>query len=87
MTQVSVAKPLRLLEAAGPVVKKTVQGKEKLHDLNPVPIRLLHDRWVSKYTGPRAASLTGLKTELEAPMEKVFEIYIRTTPERVCGKK
>jgi uncharacterized protein YndB with AHSA1/START domain len=54
-----------------------------LHYLNTVPIRLIHDRWVSKYTEPWAAGLAGLKSELEHPMEKVFEIYIRTTPERL----
>jgi len=54
-----------------------------LHFLNPVPIRLVHDRWVSKYAEPWAAALSCLKTELEHPMEKVFEIYIRTTPERL----
>jgi uncharacterized protein YndB with AHSA1/START domain len=60
------------------------RGREKLHFLNPVPIRLVHDRWVSKYTEPWAATLTGLKRTLEeAVMEKVFEIYIKTTPERL----
>ncbi len=59
------------------------RGREKLHYLNTVPIRLIHDRWVSKYTEPWAAGLTGLKAELEQSMEKVFEIYIRTTPERL----
>jgi uncharacterized protein YndB with AHSA1/START domain len=57
------------------------RGREKLHFLNPVPIRLIHDRWVSKYTEPWAAGLVSLKEELEEMMEKVFEIYIRTTPE------
>jgi uncharacterized protein YndB with AHSA1/START domain len=56
----------------------------KLHFLNPVPIRLVHDRWVSKYAEPWAAALSGLKHELEEKtMEKVFEIYIKTTPERL----
>ena len=59
------------------------RGREKLHFLNPVPIRLVHDRWVSKYSEPWAASLSELKTRLERPMEKVFEIYIKTTPERL----
>jgi uncharacterized protein YndB with AHSA1/START domain len=54
-----------------------------LHFLNPVPIRLVHDRWVSKYAEPWASELSRLKTELEKPMEKVFEIYIKTTPERL----
>ena len=48
-----------------------------------VPIRLIYDRWVSKYTEPWAAALTGLKRELEKPMEKVYEIYIKTSPERL----
>jgi uncharacterized protein YndB with AHSA1/START domain len=60
------------------------RGREKLHFLNPVPIRLVHDRWVSKYAEPWAATLTGLKKRLEEElMEKVFEIYIKTTPERL----
>jgi len=82
LTRVGIAKHLRLLEEAGLVVTKR-RGREKLHYLNPVPIRLMHDRWVSRYTEPWAAGLSGLKTELEQGMEKVFEIYIRTTPERL----
>jgi uncharacterized protein YndB with AHSA1/START domain len=82
MTRIAVAKHLRLLEEAGLVISRR-QGREKLHYLNPVPIRLIHDRWVSKYTEPWAAGLAGLKQELEHPMEKVFEIYIRTSPERL----
>jgi len=82
MTRIAVAKHLRLLEEAGLVVSRR-RGREKLHYLNPVPIRLVYDRWVSKYTDTWAAGLAGLKTELEMHMEKVFEIYIRTTPERL----
>ena len=59
------------------------RGREKLHFLNPVPIRLIHDRWVSKYAEPWAAGLSEIKQKLEKPMEKIFEIYIRTTPERL----
>src|SRR6476660_3793523 len=82
MSRFGVMKHLKQLEEAGLVVTKR-RGREKLHFLNPVPIRLVHDRWVSKYAEPWAAALSGLKTELEKPMEKVFEIYIRTTPERL----
>jgi uncharacterized protein YndB with AHSA1/START domain/biotin operon repressor len=82
MTRIGVAKHLRLLEDAGLVVTQR-RGREKLHFLNPVPIRLVHDRWVSKYTEGWAAGLADLKHELERTMEKVFEIYIRTTPERL----
>src|ERR671924_432490 len=83
MTRIGVMKHLRLLEEAGLVTTKR-RGREKLHFLNPVPIRLVHDRWVSKYAEPWAATLTGLKRTLEeATMEKVFEIYIKTTPERL----
>ncbi len=82
MTRFGVMKHLRQLEAAGLVVTRR-RGREKLHFLNPVPIRLIHDRWVSKYAQPWVAGLADLKERLEAPMEKVFEIYIRTTPERL----
>ncbi len=92
MTRFGVMKHLKQLEDAGLVVTRR-QGREKLHFLNPVPIRLVHDRWVSKYAEPWAAGLSGLKQELEhtmepkttqpKTMEKVFEIYIKTTPERL----
>ena len=82
MTRFGVMKHLRLLEDAGLVVTRR-RGREKLHYLNPVPIRLVHDRGVSKYAEPWAAALSGLKSRLENPMEKVFEIYIKTTPERL----
>jgi uncharacterized protein YndB with AHSA1/START domain/DNA-binding transcriptional ArsR family regulator len=99
MTRFGVMKHLKVLQEAGLVTTKR-HGREKLHFLNPVPIRLVHDRWVSKYAEPWAATLTGLKTRIEEapqmdthssgkrpwtalPTEKVFEIYIRTTPERL----
>jgi uncharacterized protein YndB with AHSA1/START domain/DNA-binding transcriptional ArsR family regulator len=80
MTRFGVMKHLKLLEEAGLVVTRR-QGREKLHFLNPIPIRLLHDRWVSKYTEPWVAALSDLKQTLEdKTMKKVFEIYIKTTP-------
>ncbi len=82
ITRFGVMKHLKQLEEAGLVVTRR-RGREKLHFLNPVPIRLVHDRWVSKYAEPWAATLSGLKQRLESPMEKIFEIYIRTTPERL----
>jgi uncharacterized protein YndB with AHSA1/START domain len=82
MTRFGVMKHLKVLEEAGLVVTKR-RGREKLHFLNVVPIRLIHDRWVSKYAEPWAATLSDLKHELERTMEKVFEIYIKTTPERL----
>jgi uncharacterized protein YndB with AHSA1/START domain/DNA-binding transcriptional ArsR family regulator len=100
MTRFGVMKHLKVLEAAGLVTSRR-RGREKLHFLNPVPIRLVHDRWVSKYAEPWAATLSGLKTRIEeeaemdtqtssakrpwtaAPADKVFEIYIKTTPERL----
>jgi len=83
MTRFGVMKHLRVLEEAGLVVTRR-RGREKLHFLNAVPIRLVHDRWVSKYAEPWAASLSALKQTLEEEsMEKVFEIYIKTTPERL----
>jgi uncharacterized protein YndB with AHSA1/START domain/DNA-binding transcriptional ArsR family regulator len=83
MTRFGVMKHLKLLEQAGLVVSRR-RGREKLHFLNPVPIRLVHDRWVSKYAEPWAAALSELKQNIEEDvMEKVFEIYIKTTPERL----
>jgi uncharacterized protein YndB with AHSA1/START domain len=83
MTRFGVMKHLKVLEEANLVTTKR-RGREKLHFLNPVPIRLVHDRWVSKYAEPWAAALSGLKHRLEdTTMEKVFEIYIKTTPERL----
>ena len=101
MSRFGVMKHLKVLEEAG-VVTTRRQGREKLHFLNPVPIRLVHDRWVSKYAEPWAATLSGLKDYLEdedmttvktvsweegtAPVAAgtaVFEVYIKTTPERL----
>src|SRR5437660_10617827 len=101
MTRFGVMKHLKQLEEAGLVVTRR-RGREKLHYLNPVPIRLIHDRWVSKYAEPWAAGLSELKTDLEdeamqtvktvswaegtAPVAEgtaVFEVFIKTTPERL----
>ena len=64
MTRFGVMKHLRLLEDAGLVVARR-SGREKLHYLNPVPIRLIHDRWIDKYTERRVSALADLKSELE----------------------
>jgi DNA-binding transcriptional ArsR family regulator len=64
MTRFGVMKHLRVLEDAGLVVSRR-QGREKLHFLNPVPIRLIHDRWISKYAEHRVAALADLKSKLE----------------------
>ncbi len=101
MSRFGVMKHLGVLEAAGLVTTRR-QGREKLHYLNAVPIRLAHDRWVSKYAAPWAATLSALKTHLEdatvethkqvswadgtAPVADgtaVFEVFIKTTPERL----
>ena len=64
MTRFGVMKHLKVLEAAGLVVTRW-KGREKLHFLNPVPIRLIHDRWIDKYTERRVSALANLKAELE----------------------
>jgi DNA-binding transcriptional ArsR family regulator len=64
MTRFGVMKHLKVLEEAGLVTTKR-RGREKLHFLNPVPIRLVHDRWVSKYAEPWAAGLSELKKDIE----------------------
>jgi DNA-binding transcriptional ArsR family regulator len=65
MTRFGVAKHLRVLEDASLVVSRR-RGREKLHFLNPVPIRLVHDRWIDKYTERRVSALADLKSELES---------------------
>jgi uncharacterized protein YndB with AHSA1/START domain/DNA-binding transcriptional ArsR family regulator len=105
LSRFGVMKHLKVLEGAGLVIARR-RGREKLHFLNPVPIRLVHDRWVSKYAEPWAAGLSGLKQRIEeepamdtqteidtqgpgrrpwtaSPTDRVFEIYIKTTPERL----
>jgi DNA-binding transcriptional ArsR family regulator len=64
MTRFGVMKHLRLLEEAGLVVTRR-SGREKLHFLNPVPIRLIHDRWIDKYTELQVSALSELKDNLE----------------------
>jgi len=66
MTRFGVMKHLRVLEDAGLVVTQR-QGREKLHYLNAVPIRLIHDRWIDKYTEHRVSALAEIKTRLEEP--------------------
>ena len=82
MTRFGVMKHLKVLEEASLVVSKR-RGREKLHFLNPVPIRLVYERWVSKYAEPWVETLSELKQviEKEEKMEKVYEIYIKTTPD------
>jgi DNA-binding transcriptional ArsR family regulator len=65
MTRFGVMKHLRVLEKAGLVVTRR-SGREKLHFLNAVPIRLIHDRWIDKYTERHVAALVDLKTSLES---------------------
>jgi DNA-binding transcriptional ArsR family regulator len=67
MTRFGVMKHLRVLEEAGLVVTRR-SGREKLHFLNPVPIRLVHDRWIDKYTERHVSALADLKHELEGEM-------------------
>ena len=64
MTRFGVMKHLKVLEEAGLVVVRR-SGREKLHFLNPVPIRLIHDRWIGKYTERHVSALVDLKNELE----------------------
>jgi len=66
ISRFGVMKHLRVLQDAGLVVARR-SGREKLHFLNPVPIRLIHDRWIDKYTAGPASMLAGLKKALEEP--------------------
>jgi len=65
MTRFGVMKHLRVLEGAG-LVTTQWSGREKLHFLNAVPIRLIHDRWINKYREQQVAALADLKKSLES---------------------
>ncbi len=92
MTRFGVMKHLGVLEQAGLITTRKV-GREKLHFLNPVPIQLIHDRWVSKYTRGRAEALSDLKAALEggsamdgatiATLTQVYQVFIKATPEQI----
>lgn len=80
-----VMRHLRVLEAAG-LVSTRKEGRFRYHFLNPIPIRLVHDRWIANYELPVIRTMVGLKGYLEDPVMTVtkrYEIYIATTPERL----
>jgi uncharacterized protein YndB with AHSA1/START domain/DNA-binding transcriptional ArsR family regulator len=92
MTRFGVMKHLRVLQDAGLVVAHRA-GREKLHFLNPVPIRLIHDRWIDKYTERQVSALTDLKSELEEQAmtaiadstvtTQVYQVYIKASPQAI----
>src|SRR6185436_19747313 len=74
MTRFGVMKHLGVLEEASLVTTVRV-GREKRHFLNPVPIRLVHDRWIGKFAGPIVSAMSNLKTHLETPMDRIDHVY------------
>ena len=85
MTRFGVMKHLGVLEEANLVTTMKV-GREKRHFLNPVPIRLVHDRWISKYAEPVVGAMSALKSSLENPMDTIdhiYSVYIKAAPDRV----
>ena len=85
MTRFGVMRHLDVLEAAALVTTRR-EGREKRHYLNPVPIRLMHDRWISKYAEPVIGALSAMKRHLEAPVstfEHVYSVFIQAPPDRV----
>ncbi len=85
MTRFGVMKHLGILEEAGLVTTVKV-GREKRHFLDPVPIRLVHDRWISKFAEPVVGAMAALKTRLETPMDTfdhIYSVYINAAPDRV----
>lgn len=86
LTRFGVMRHLRVLERAGLVTTRRV-GREKHHYLDPVPIRLIHDRWMSRYAEHVVGSMTALKKHLEeanvdAP-KHVYSIYVNATPDQL----
>jgi uncharacterized protein YndB with AHSA1/START domain/DNA-binding transcriptional ArsR family regulator len=90
MTRFGVMKHLRVLEEAGLITTRKV-GRERLHYLNPVPIQLISDRWINKYSAVRASALADLKTALEggtgiasdSKPKLVYQIIIKAPQEGV----
>lgn len=91
MTRFGVMRHLDVLEEAG-LISTRKAGREKRHFLNPVPIRRIHDRWISKYAAPVIGTMSAIKDHLEAPpmavppdetLDHVYSIYINADPERV----
>jgi uncharacterized protein YndB with AHSA1/START domain/DNA-binding transcriptional ArsR family regulator len=91
MTRFGVMRHLDVLETAGLISTRKV-GREKRHYLNPVPIRRIHDRWISKYAAPVVGTMSAVKDHLEGPpmaaplpdeIDHVYSIFINASPERV----
>lgn len=85
MTRFGVMKHLAILEEADLVTTRKA-GREKRHFLNPVPIRLVHDRWISKFAEPVVGAMSAIKANLESPMDTidhVYSVYIKASPDRV----
>jgi uncharacterized protein YndB with AHSA1/START domain/DNA-binding transcriptional ArsR family regulator len=86
MTRFGVMRHLGVLEAAGLIATRK-DGREKRHFLNPVPIRLIHDRWISKYSAPVVGAMSAMKDHLEGRrvvmQDHVYSIFINAAPERV----
>jgi uncharacterized protein YndB with AHSA1/START domain len=85
MTRFGVMKHLGVLQQAGLVTTLKV-GREKRHYLDPVPIRLVHDRWIGKFAAPIVGSMTAMKHALEAsmdPVDHIYAVYIKAPAERV----
>jgi uncharacterized protein YndB with AHSA1/START domain len=85
MTRFGVMKHLGVLEDSGLLSTRRV-GREKRHYLDPVPIRLVHDRWTSKFAGSIVGPMTALKRHLEEPMstvDHVYSVYVKASPERI----
>jgi DNA-binding transcriptional ArsR family regulator len=85
MTRFGVMKHLGVLEAAG-LISTRRYGRQKRHYLDPVPIRLVHDRWIGKFAASIVGSMTALKRHLEASMDTVdhvYSVYIKASPEEV----
>ena len=90
MSRFGVMKHLRVLEGAGLVVSRKV-GRERLHYLNAVPIREVHDRWIGKFAAGASATLLDLRAsiekgpamQIETKPSHVFVVFIRSTPEHV----
>jgi DNA-binding transcriptional ArsR family regulator len=64
LSRFGVMKHLQVLRDAGLVLTRE-EGRTCVNSLNAVPIRLIYERWVSKFAEHWATTLIGLKESLE----------------------
>jgi DNA-binding transcriptional ArsR family regulator len=64
MDRCTVMQHLKVLEEADLIVVRR-EGRERWNHLNSMPIKAIHDRWISEYAAHAISILDRLKADLE----------------------